>query len=251
MTLGIMASFVIGLSFSSVYAGIPWGTDDIADDAITSDKIKKKTVKNADIRGNTIKSGKIRDGTLLFEDFNQNGCATNQIMKWNGESWACAQDSDTIGTTGMTGMTGTPGATGMTGTPGATGMTGMTGLSEITLVSRYDSIVMTIPSGDTQAFSFQCSFPTEWVVSGGVEETGIFDTQGFILAESYPLDFQSWVIRVDNLSSSFSITYVIWIVCLDFIDISLSSSLDTTSESRESIKLEPIPLPNHDNIRKN
>jgi len=42
LTLGIMASFVIGLSFSSVYAGIPWGTDDIADDAITSDKIKNK-----------------------------------------------------------------------------------------------------------------------------------------------------------------------------------------------------------------
>jgi len=68
MTLGIMASFVIGISFSSVYAGIPWGTDDIADDAITSDKIKNKQVKNADIRGNTIKSGKIRDGTITADD---------------------------------------------------------------------------------------------------------------------------------------------------------------------------------------
>jgi len=63
-----MASFVIGLSFSSVYAGVPWGTDDIADDAITSDKIKNKQVKNADIRGNTIKSGKIRDGTITSAD---------------------------------------------------------------------------------------------------------------------------------------------------------------------------------------
>ena len=55
-----MASFVIGLSFTSVYAGVPWDTAEIADDAITSDKIKNKQIKNVDIRGNTIKSGKIR-----------------------------------------------------------------------------------------------------------------------------------------------------------------------------------------------
>jgi len=71
-----MASFVIGISFSSVYAGIPWETDDIADDAITSDKIKNKAVKNADIRGNTIKSGKIRDGTLQGEDIDSTTAIT-------------------------------------------------------------------------------------------------------------------------------------------------------------------------------
>jgi hypothetical protein len=78
MTLGIMASFVIGISFSSVYAGIPWGTDDIADDAITSDKIKNKQVKNADIRGNTIKSGKIRDGTITSADIAPGTLAVTQ-----------------------------------------------------------------------------------------------------------------------------------------------------------------------------
>jgi len=68
MTLGIMASFVIGLSFSSVYAGIPWGTDDIADDAITSDKIKDREINPRDIKGNSIKSGKIKDGTITQAD---------------------------------------------------------------------------------------------------------------------------------------------------------------------------------------
>ena len=74
-----MASFVIGISFSSVYAGIPWDTADIADDAITSDKIKNKQVKNADIRGNTIKSGKIRDGTIISADIANDAIGTVHI----------------------------------------------------------------------------------------------------------------------------------------------------------------------------
>jgi len=68
MTLGIMASFVIGISFSSVYAGIPWGTDDIADDAITSEKIGKKEVKKSDIKNNAIRTEKIKDGTITSAD---------------------------------------------------------------------------------------------------------------------------------------------------------------------------------------
>jgi len=63
-----MASFVIGLSFSSVYAGIPWDTADIADEAITTEKIKDKTIKNIDLKGNNIKSGKIKDGTITSAD---------------------------------------------------------------------------------------------------------------------------------------------------------------------------------------
>jgi len=79
LTLGIIAGFVIGISFSSVYAG-------------TSEKIGKKEVKTSDIRNNAIKTGKIRDGTILFADINQNDCATNEIMKWDGASWVCAVD---------------------------------------------------------------------------------------------------------------------------------------------------------------
>jgi len=68
MTLGIIAGFVVGISFSSVYAGIPWGTNEIADDAITSKKIKDKQVKKQDIRNNAITSNKIIDGTIQSAD---------------------------------------------------------------------------------------------------------------------------------------------------------------------------------------
>jgi len=68
LTLGIMAGFVIGISFSSVYAGVLVDTDDIADDAITSEKIGKKQVKTSDIKPNAIKSKKIKDGTIRAVD---------------------------------------------------------------------------------------------------------------------------------------------------------------------------------------
>ena len=68
LTLGIMAGFVIGISFSSVYAGIPWDTSEIADNAITSEKIKDQEIKGADIKNNKIRSGKIKDGTITSAD---------------------------------------------------------------------------------------------------------------------------------------------------------------------------------------
>jgi len=39
-----------------------------------------------------IDSADILDGTIQFSDIGQNGCASNQIMKWNGASWVCASD---------------------------------------------------------------------------------------------------------------------------------------------------------------
>jgi len=68
LILFLAVGFFVGISFSSVYAGVLIGTDDIADDAITSAKIKDRQVKNPDIRGNTIKSGKIKDGTIQGAD---------------------------------------------------------------------------------------------------------------------------------------------------------------------------------------
>ena len=39
----------------------------------------------------TVTSNEIKDGTILFTDISQNGCAANQIMKWDGiSSWVCA-----------------------------------------------------------------------------------------------------------------------------------------------------------------
>jgi len=79
MTLGIIAGFVIGISFSSVYAGIPWSTSEIADNAITTEKIKNKQVKTADIKNNAVKSNKIKDGEVKSADLAVNSVGTSAI----------------------------------------------------------------------------------------------------------------------------------------------------------------------------
>jgi len=68
LVLFLAVGFMVGMSFSSVYAGIPWGTSEIADNAITSEKIKNRQVKSPDIKNNAVKSNKIRDGTITGAD---------------------------------------------------------------------------------------------------------------------------------------------------------------------------------------
>jgi len=43
----------------------------------------------------SINSAKIENGSIGFLDIGQNGCSANQILKWNGSLWACA-NMDTI-----------------------------------------------------------------------------------------------------------------------------------------------------------
>jgi len=50
----ISVGFFVGISFSSVYAGVLIDTDDIADNAITSEKIKQRQVKSGDIKNNAV-----------------------------------------------------------------------------------------------------------------------------------------------------------------------------------------------------
>ena len=40
-----------------------------------------------------VTTGKILDGTILFEDFGQNGASNGQVIKWNGTAWAAAADN--------------------------------------------------------------------------------------------------------------------------------------------------------------
>ena len=68
LILFLAVGFFVGISFSSVYAGIPWGTSEIADNAITSEKIKQRQVKSGDMKNNAVKSNKIRDGTIQGAD---------------------------------------------------------------------------------------------------------------------------------------------------------------------------------------
>jgi len=165
-----------------------------------------------------------------------------------------------VGATGMTGVglagaTGMTGAIGMTGTPGATGMTGMTGVGSLdfTFVFQYDTTDIYIVPGESLIFSFSCPFPLESVVSGGVEEL-LFETQGFFMSESYPFDFNTWVVRVEN-TSPFIVDYKIWIVCLEDFNFPTSSATEVTasdvtaSKAREDIVLEPIPFTQPNKVR--
>jgi len=68
LILFLAVGFFVGVSFTSVYAGIPWGTSEIADNAITSIKIKNQQVKTADVKNKAINSKKIRDGTIQGVD---------------------------------------------------------------------------------------------------------------------------------------------------------------------------------------
>ncbi len=43
-------------------------------------------------QANSVTSAMIVNGTILFADMGQNGCANGQVMKWNGSAWACAGD---------------------------------------------------------------------------------------------------------------------------------------------------------------
>ncbi len=77
--LFLAVGFMVGMSFSSVYAGIPWGTSEIADNAITSEKIKPREVKSTDIKNNAVKSKKIRDGTIQGVDIADNAIERNHF----------------------------------------------------------------------------------------------------------------------------------------------------------------------------
>ena len=52
--------------------------------------------------GSSIETGDITNGTILFEDINQNSATSGQIPKWNGAAWAAADDdNDGGGGTGV------------------------------------------------------------------------------------------------------------------------------------------------------
>jgi len=80
---------MVGMSFSSVYAGIPWDTSEIADNAITSEKIKQRQVKSGDIKNNAVKTNKIRDGTITSADLAPGvGVPIGTVLPWTGPAGA-------------------------------------------------------------------------------------------------------------------------------------------------------------------
>ncbi len=46
--------------------------------------------------GASVDSNEITNGTILFADLGQNGCANEQVIKWDTTTWTCGADIDTV-----------------------------------------------------------------------------------------------------------------------------------------------------------
>jgi hypothetical protein len=64
---------------------------------------------------NSVTTGNIVNGTILFADWNQNGCGVGTIPKWNGTAWACAGDDTSPGGNSWLTVGNTLGAAGTLG----------------------------------------------------------------------------------------------------------------------------------------
>ncbi|MBP9852484.1 MAG: hypothetical protein QG629_319 [Patescibacteria group bacterium] len=66
----------------------------VADGALSSTVTKLgQTIESSEITNGTVTGTDLASATILFSNIAQNGCTTNQIMKWNGTDWGCAADA--------------------------------------------------------------------------------------------------------------------------------------------------------------
>ncbi|QQS65078.1 hypothetical protein IPO96_00760 [Candidatus Saccharibacteria bacterium] len=66
----------------------------VADGALSANVTKLgQTIESSEITDGTVIGTDIASSTILFSNIAQNGCSTNDIMKWNGSAWACATDA--------------------------------------------------------------------------------------------------------------------------------------------------------------
>ncbi|MCA9324102.1 hypothetical protein KC992_03280 [Candidatus Saccharibacteria bacterium] len=120
-----------GINIAGTVISTTLGTDidssEIVDGTITGTDIQDGTVSNADLAnsqvtvtagtglsgggtislggtvalssslGTDISSSEIVDGTILFADFEQNGCNSGEVIEWNGSAWVCGTDDFTDG----------------------------------------------------------------------------------------------------------------------------------------------------------
>jgi len=86
---------------------------DLANNAVNSAKIQDGTIANADLANDAVNSAKIQDGTITNQDIAvftiagsrlaQAGATTNQVMQWNGSTWAPGTVSTSIVKSGKAG----------------------------------------------------------------------------------------------------------------------------------------------------
>jgi pectin methylesterase-like acyl-CoA thioesterase len=129
-------------------------TADIADDAVTSQKIQEAdgTSGQSTNSGSGVKTGHIQDGAITAPKLGL-VCPTGNYLQYVvGSGWVCSVGTTgpvgpqgPAGTTGATGATGTQGPAGLTGPQGLTGADGPQGLAGPT--PHYANVVVVAKSG--------------------------------------------------------------------------------------------------------
>ncbi len=69
------------------------GTPELADGAVTTPKIADGAVSTAKIADNSVNTSKIANGAVTGAKINDMGANSGQVLKWNGSTWAPAQDA--------------------------------------------------------------------------------------------------------------------------------------------------------------
>ena len=65
----------------------------IAANAVGSSEIQNNSISAGKLQSNSVNTNNIQPGTILFSDWNSNGCGVGQIPKWSGSNWVCASDN--------------------------------------------------------------------------------------------------------------------------------------------------------------
>lgn len=79
---------------------------ELANDAINSAKIIDGSIVTADLASSTVTNDKINSGAVTGDKIAQSGAITGQVMKWNGTTWAPADDATGSGGSNPTGPAG-------------------------------------------------------------------------------------------------------------------------------------------------
>jgi len=190
-----MMALMVALGGTSYAAGL-------AKNSVGSAQIKPKAVKSSDLADGAVTSNKVKNGSLLAADF-----ALGQIP---------VGPKGDRGAAGATGATGAPGATGATGAPGATG-----GIGAVTTVFTQAAADLAIgvkasynafcPAGK-QAIGgggrgdADTSEDTAMTSSRPAISTG--NTEPPVAGQG----FQGWRITVSNIDGA-GIRPEVWVIC--------------------------------------
>ena len=81
------------------------GSPEIADNAVGSSELSDNAVGSSKISANAVTTGKISNGAITAAKLADMGASNGQVLKWNGTTWAPAEESGSIDLGAGTGIT--------------------------------------------------------------------------------------------------------------------------------------------------